>query len=214
MKNSDSKNSVFVENITKPKVKQLGLVSTSKMVDILGPTIVTKVATQAFYETLCTSWYESGSKLWNFTINPDPKKCSCIQSKGCEYFGKLKDSLIKKRISEYITTFFNSKKMHGVVREAVLYWEYGNKSGKFHCNCTILVNSDTDDKTRFLIEHHFEDYFGNNRAVYFKDGRKFKSEDIYNCKDAGFMAKCGHKPLYLTHNSIFKEGAYASETYV
>jgi len=165
----------------------------------LGPTIVTKEETQRYYETLCQTWFESKSKLWNFTINPDPKKTSGPQ---CETFGKLKDSLIRKRISDHVKLFFNRKKLHDVVEEAVLYWEYGDKTGKFHCNCTIKVNPKTDDKVRFVIEHEFQDTYGSNRAIYFKDGRKFNSADIYNCKDAGFMAKMGSKPLYLTRKNL------------
>lgn len=57
-------------------------------------------------------------------------------------------------------------------------------------------------KLIFFIGNTMGDYFGGERSVYFKDGRKFNSADIYNNKDAGFMAKLGHKPLYLTKKNI------------
>lgn len=192
----------FLKQIQKvPKKKSQPFLSNNDGIVVsLGPTILTKEATQGFYETLCQAWFESSSKLWNFTINPDPKKPSrSLNSKfdKQEYFGKIKDSLLKKRIGDFVSQLINSKKLHGVVEEAVLYWEYGDKSGKFHCNCTMKINPVVDDKTHYFIRNTMGDYFGGERSVYFKDGRKFKSQDIYNCKDAGFMAKLGHKPLHL-----------------
>lgn len=154
----------FLKNIQiVPKKKSQPFLSGNDGVVVsLGPTTLTKEATQGFYETLCQAWFESSSKLWNFTINPDPKKPSrMLNSKfdKQEYFGKIKDSLLKKRIGDFVTSLINSKKLHGVVEEAVLYWEYGEKSGKFHCNCTLKINPVVDDKTHFFYREHYGGLF-------------------------------------------------------
>jgi len=161
-----------------------------------------KINIQNFYEDLCKRWFEKSSfALWNFTINPDPRLVSGSDNKS---WGKIKDSVIQRRISDQLIRFFNKKSIRDFIEEVVVYWEYGDKSGKFHCNCTMLMRPTCDAKHRWFIQHFLESTFGSQRAVFFKDGRKFKSPDVYNCKDASFMHNLNFKPLWLTHklNSI------------
>lgn len=202
----NSKNNNFMT-----KIKSLNSGQSPGIVDYLGPTMPSEVelqdlpklqngtpSIQKFYEELCQRWFDSSNnKLWNFTINPDPKMPSSPNDK--KTWGKIKDSLIKKRISDLLTKVFNRKCIRDYIKEVVLYWEYGDKSGKFHCNCTLLIEPNVDDKIHFYIKHTLEEHFGSHKAVFFKDGRKFKSADFYNCKDAGFMHSLNFKPLWLTH---------------
>lgn len=141
---------------------------------------------QKFYESLADQWYQdTDCKLWNFTINPDPRKMER------KWSNKTIENWLTKEIN---SVFCRNKYIRGFIHEYVIFWEIGEK-GKFHCNVTTKFSSDTEDRLQHVIKDKIYTKFGKN-SLNIKDQKIFKSADRYNNKDAAYMTNVGHKPKY------------------
>lgn len=164
---------------------------------------------QKHYEQIASSWFNSTNHIWNWTINPNPRQT--VNTSG---YPKTISKLTNKQLYRYITrevkSLFSSKItfMTNVI-EIILFFEYGDKNGKFHCNLCTLWNKDTDYKIQHYITDQLKNIFGNsNYAIKYTDHKKhFKKEDSYNNKDASFMSTCGYKPKHY----INREYKYFTE---
>jgi len=153
---------------------------------------------QEYYDNKSKEWWEGNSRLWNFTINPDLSKLKPDQRNNNSVKNYLWKN-IKKIISHKLISF--------VIEECIIYWEWGTKSGKFHCNICMKIDPDEDVRTSNYLLDKFESLDRRSRQG-FKDQRKlFKREDIYNCKDAAYMTKMGHPPIHLVNKikNLLKE---------
>ena len=144
---------------------------------------------QKFYETMSEEWYlDKTVKLWNFTINPDPKK----------YEKKWSNKSIENWMTKEINSVFcRNKYIRGMILEYVIFYELGEKNGKFHCNVTTKFRGDTEDRIQHILKDKIHTKFG-IKSLNIKEQHKMPRCDSYNNKDASFMTKMGHRPKYYT----------------
>jgi hypothetical protein len=152
---------------------------------LMPPPKVDKV--QLFYETMAEQWYQNKSvKLWNFTINPDPRKMDK------KWSNKQIENWLTKEINN---VFCRNKYIRELILEYVIFFEIGDQKGKFHCNVTTKFRGESEDRMLHIIKDKINTKFG-SRSLNIKDQHTFKSPDVYNNKDASFMTKMGHRPKY------------------
>lgn len=144
-----------------------------------------------FYDDLSASWYESNSHLWNYTFNPDLGKVTTKKR------GYYPDLLVKRYCRKLILSIVNSKNISFAIEEVVIYWEWGDKNKKFHCN--ICIRADIGEDARY--QHFITDKLRSKGQCVLKDQKKMPKYDYYNIKDAAFMSKCGHPPIHLVNKS-------------
>lgn len=143
---------------------------------------------QKYYEQLSKEWYNQDNvKLWNWTVNPDPKKLD----------KKWSNKQIENFLTEEIaTTFCSNKFIREHLLEYVLYFEIGEKNGKFHVNVCTKFRGNTEDRLTHIIKDKMQRKFG-NKALNLKDQKKMPEYDHYNNKDAAWMSHVGHKPKWF-----------------
>ena len=147
-----------------------------------------KVGTvQRYYETISKEWYKLPDvKLWNWTINPDPKKLD----------KKWSNKQIENFLTEEIAhTFCSNKFIRSHLLEYILFYEIGEKNGKFHVNVCTKFKGSTEDKLTHIIKDKMQRKFG-NKALNLKNQKKMPEYDHYNNKDAAYMSAVGHKPRW------------------
>lgn len=182
----------YIEIKKKPLVIQQMIQPLNQIVDrrhsalvLMPPPKVDNV--QKFYETLADEWYQNKNvKLWNFTINPDPRKMDP------KWSNKSIENWMTKEING---VFCRNKYIRELILEYVIFYEIGDKNGKFHCNVTTKFSGEAEDRMQHIIKDKINTKFG-SRSLNIKDQHTFKSPDVYNNKDASFMTKMGHRPKY------------------
>lgn len=148
---------------------------------------------QNFYDSLSKEWFDGNDHLWNFTLNPDLRKVTVGQKKNPS------DATVKQFLKKYIIKVLNNKNIRFAIKETVVYWEWGEKNNKFHCNVCIRADSKEDSRCYKYVLDKFKTI---DFTCKFKDQRTFKLPDSYNCKDAAFMSKMGHAPLHVQAHSM------------
>lgn len=147
---------------------------------------------QEYFDNKSKEWWEGDSLLWNFTLNPDLSKLKPDQRNNISVKRYLW-STIKKIISHKLISY--------LIEECIIFWEWGTKNNKFHCNICMKIDPKEDPRTSNYLIDKFSQIDRRAREG-FKDQRKlFKREDIYNMKDAGYMARMGHPPKHLINKS-------------
>lgn len=142
---------------------------------------------QKYYESLSEEWYKLPDvKLWNWTINPDPKK---IDKK---WSNKQIENFL---VEEVANTFCSNKLIRSCLLEYVMYFEIGEKNGKFHVNVCTKWKADTEDRITHIIKDKMTTKFG-GKGLNLKNQKRMPEYDHYNCKDAGYMSAVGHKPRW------------------
>ncbi len=173
----------------KPKRRLVTLVPTSpKAAD--DPRIV-----QEYYDNLSTVWFNTDSLLWNFTINPDPK-ITC-NSKGTAYKKATPvqaRTFLHAQIVQILSRFRCKQLIH--LEGFVIYYEFGEKNGRFHANLTTKWSPRVDSSMKWYVRTELQKKFGTSHfAVDLKDhSGTMKRPDSYNPKDARVMASYGYKP--------------------
>ena len=158
---------------------------------------------QKYFDALLWCYYnEPGTKQWNYTINPDPRKCP-QKDHTYKTFGIYTD---KQTFNHFKRSIKNeviiNKKIMPYIKEYLLFFEYGEKNGKPHCNLVLLMEPETPDAIRFYIKNRLMIYGTSNHTIDHKDQKKtFKKPDIYNQKDAAFMSTLGFKPVYRVNKN-------------
>lgn len=145
---------------------------------------------QRFYEDKSEEWYNSKSNLWNFTVNPDLMKLPPAQRNNLS---------VKRYLWKHVKKIVKSPLISFAIEEIIIYWEWGEKNGKLHCNICMKIDPKEDPRcVNYLLDKFTVlDRFVRNG---FKDHKKkFKRPDIYNMKDAQFMTKLGHPPIHLVN---------------
>ena len=150
---------------------------------------------QAYFDSLLKCIFDKpGSKQWNFTINPNPKT---IAPPGYKPFSSLTDKQIFNHFRQNIKSLILHKGILPFVREYLIFFEYGDKNGKPHCNLVLHLDPDTPDKHRFFILQRLKIYGTSSHTINFKNQKEtFKSQDIYNQKDVSYMLSLCIKPVY------------------
>ena len=144
---------------------------------------------QRFYETLADEWYQNKNvKLWNFTINPDPKKMDP------KWSNKSIENWMTKEIN---SVFCRNKYIRELILEYVIFYEIGEKNGKFHCNVTSKFSNKTEDRVQHILKDKITSKFGKRGfSLNIKNQHIMQRPDVYNNKDASYMTKMGHRPKY------------------
>lgn len=157
---------------------------------LLSPQKLDKV--QEYYDNKSTEWWEGKSLLWNFTLNPDLSKLPPDQRNNIS---------VKRYLWKSIKKIISNKLISYLIEECIVFWEWGTKNNKFHCNICMKIDPKEDPRTSNYLIDKFSQI--DRRAPQgFKDQRKlFKKEDIYNMKDAGYMARMGHPPRHLVNKA-------------
>lgn len=142
---------------------------------------------QKFYESLAEEWYNDKScRLWNFTINPDPRK---MEKK---WSNKSIENWLTKEVN---STFCRNKYIRSHILEYVIFYEIGEKNGKFHCNICTKFKKETEERLLHVIKDKIYTKFG-KQSLNIKDQHIFDKPDVYNNKDAAYMTHIGHRPKY------------------
>ncbi len=182
----------YIEIKKKPLVIQQMIQEKNPYVDrrysplvLMPPPKVEQV--QKFYETLADEWYQNKNvKLWNFTINPDPRKMDK------KWSNKSIENWMTKEIN---SIFCRNKYIRELILEYVIFYEIGDQKGKFHCNVTTKFRGESEDRMQHILKDKINSKFG-HRSLNIKEQHKFERPDVYNNKDASFMTKMGHRPKY------------------
>lgn len=158
---------------------------------------------QEYHDNLSTIWFDGQSALWNYTINPAPSMtCGTNMS-----WGKIKPLSARNKIVKVIKNIFTryKNKQLLMLEEIALYFEFGDKKGKFHCNLCTKWHPTVSTATRWGILNHLREEFGNNQySVIVKDHREcMKRPDSYNMKDAAVMDGLGFGPKHYVAEPIF-----------
>jgi hypothetical protein len=151
-------------------------------------------AQQQFYEALSNSWWNSKSKLWNYTINVDPS--------ARRRNGVWRSFTWKQMRTDFINTIKDTLFCSYIIldlEEFAIFFEIGEKNHKFHCNLCIKIDDRADDRTAYLIREKLMNEYGQNGySVNFKNHKEvFKQPDIYNMKDASYMTHIGYPPAHF-----------------
>ena len=142
---------------------------------------------QKFYESLAETWFEDKSvRLWNFTINPDPRKMDK------KWSNKKTENWITKEVN---STLCRNKYIRSHILEYVIFYEIGEKNGKFHCNVCTKFRGDTEERLLHVLKDKIYTKFG-KLSLNIKDQHTFNGADVYNNKDAAYMTHIGHRPKY------------------
>jgi len=182
----------YIEMKKKPLVIQQMIQPLNQIVDRLHSALVLmpppKVDNvQKFYETLADEWYQNKNvKLWNFTINPDPKKMDP------KWSNKSIENWMTKEIN---SVFCRNKYIRELILEYVIFYEIGDQKGKFHCNVTTKFRGESEDRMQHILKDKINTKFG-KRSLNIKEQHKMERPDVYNNKDASYMTKMGHRPKY------------------
>ncbi len=165
-----------------------------KSLVLMPPPKVDKV--QEFYESLADKWYQNKQvKLWNFTINPDPRK---IPDK--KWSNKRIENWMTKEIN---SVFCRNKYIRELILEYVIFYELGEKNGKFHCNVTTKFCIETEDRMQHILKDKITTKFGKGGySLNIKNQHNMERPDTYNNKDASYMTKMGHRPKYYVIEHI------------
>lgn len=152
---------------------------------------------QKYFDSLMSDYYnQTGTHQWNYTISPNPKQTAFASSP--KTYGQLTDlqlfSHFKRNILKEIIL---RKTILPYIREYSIFYEYGDKNGKPHCNLVLLMEPNTPDKHHYYILNRLKIYGISTHAVQFKNQKNtFKSPDIYNQKDVSYMLTLNIRPTY------------------
>lgn len=157
---------------------------------------------QKYFDSLLDCYYKQlGTKQWNYTINPNPRGMANNIKTYSQLTDKQLFSHYKKNIKSDIIL---NKAIMPYIREYLIFFEYGDKNGKPHCNLVLLMEPETPDKIKFFISNRLKIYGTSNYTINFKDQKQtFKSPDIYNQKDVSFMYSLGIKPIYAVNKNSY-----------
>jgi len=154
---------------------------------------------QSFFDEQSIEWFESDSLLWNYTINPDGKIICCSQ--GIPYKraspGQCR-TFIHAQIVHILTRFKCKELLH--LRGFVIYYEFGDRNGRFHANLTTCWDPLVSTSMKWYIKTELQKKFGKSSfSIDLKDHReKMERPDSYNPKDCGVMSSYGYKPHAYT----------------
>lgn len=154
---------------------------------------------QAYFDSLLKIYFNApGSKQWNFTINPNPK---VIAPPGYKPYSALTDKQMFNHFKQNIKKdIILNKGILPFIREYIIFFEYGDKNGKPHCNLVLYLEPETPDKHKFYILQRLKIYGTSTHTINFKNQKEtFKSQDIYNQKDVSYMLSLSIKPIYAVN---------------
>jgi len=151
-----------------------------------SPTIDKKVESYTQeYQAILNKWWDSNSKLWNITINPDYKAKTHVCA---ARWGDLNIKQTFSKLRKVILKTLNTAIYASYIKSFIIFYELGDKNGKPHCNLCINSFPDTPDKVQHIILDTLKKHVGRTKfSTNLKDQRKLSEPDYYNSKDASFM---------------------------